>query len=102
MALTFTSPALVLTFLAKRPPDVVWALWIATGLVAIPEFTYYLNGWVQFGMRHALDFLPYLFALMALAVRERMPRWGIALIVYSALMGAWGVWWWNAFARTAN
>jgi hypothetical protein len=102
MALTFTSPALVLVFLAKSPPNVVRALWIATALVAIPEFTYYLNGWVQFGMRHALDFLPYLFALMAIGVRERLPRWGIALIIYSALMGAWGVWWWNAFARTAN
>ena len=102
MALTFTSPALVLTFFAKTPANVVRALWITTGLVALPEFLYYLNGWVQFGMRHALDFLPYLFALMALGVRERLPRWGIALIIYSALVGAWGVWWWNAFARTAN
>ena len=102
IALTFTSPALVLAFLAKTPRNVVVALWITTGLVAAPEFLYYLNGWVQFGMRHALDFLPYLFALMAIGVRERLPRWGVALIVWSVLVGAWGVWYWNNFVRTGT
>ena len=100
LALTFTSPALVLTLLARRPRANVVALWIATALVAAPSFLYYLNGWVQFGMRHMLDFLPYLFALMALGVRERMPRWGMVLIAWSALVGVWGVWYWNAFVRT--
>jgi len=100
IALTFTSPALVLAFLAKTPRNVVTALWITTALVAAPEFLYYLNGWVQFGMRHALDFLPYLFALMAIAVRQRLPNWGVVLIVWSALVGAWGVWYWNSFVRT--
>jgi hypothetical protein len=102
IALTFTSPALVLAFLARRPRPVVIALWVAAVLVAAPEFLYYLNGWVQFGMRHALDFLPYLFALMCLGVRERLPRWGIALIIYSALVGAWGVWYWNMYIRTGG
>jgi len=102
IALTFTSPALVLAFFAKTPRPLVVALWITTGLVAAPEFLYYLNGWVQFGMRHALDFMPYLFALMAIGVRERLPRWGVALIIYSALVGAWGVWYWNSFFRTGT
>jgi hypothetical protein len=100
IALTFTSPALILAFLAKTPRNVVTALWITAALVAAPEFMYYLNGWVQFGMRHALDFLPYLFALMAIGVRDRLPRWGVALIIWSALVGAWGVWYWNSFIRT--
>ena len=102
IALTYTSPALVLTFLARTPRNVVAALWIATALVAAPEFLYYLNGWVQFGMRHALDFLPYLFALMCIAVRERLPNWGILLIIWSALVGAWGVWYWNSYVRTGG
>ncbi|HEX3548770.1 MAG TPA: hypothetical protein VHT53_00235 [Candidatus Elarobacter sp.] len=102
IALTFTSPALVLAFLAKTPRPIVRALWITTLLVAIPEFMYYLNGWVQFGMRHFLDMLPYVFALMCIGVRDRLPRWGIALIVYSALVGAWGVWYWNNFIRTGT
>ncbi|HTD38675.1 MAG TPA: hypothetical protein VK669_14280 [Candidatus Limnocylindrales bacterium] len=102
IALTFTSPALILAFLAKRPRNVVIALWITTVLVAAPAFLYYLNGWVQFGTRHFLDLMPYVFALMCIGVRDRLPRWGIALIVYSALVGAWGVWYWNSFVRTGT
>jgi hypothetical protein len=102
IALTFTSPALILSLLARRPQRLVAALWIATLAVAGPDFLYYLNGWYQFGMRHALDFEPYLFVLMALAVRDKMPKWGMALCVYSAIAGAWGVWWWNTFMRTGG
>jgi hypothetical protein len=102
IALTFTSPAVILAFLAKQPRNVVVALWITTGLVAAPAFLYYLNGWVQFGTRHFLDFLPYVFALMCIGVRDRLPRWGVILIVYSALVGAWGVWYWNSFVRTGT
>ena len=68
-------------------------------MVAAPSFLYYLNGLVQFGMRHALDFEPFLFVLMALAVRERMPTWGKALCAYSMVVGVWGVWYWNTFFR---
>jgi len=80
----------------------VTALWLTAAAVALPDFLYYLNGWYQFGMRHALDFEPYLFVLMALGVREKMPRWGAILCVYSALAGAWGVWWWNMAMRTGS
>ena len=102
VALTFTSPALVMAFLARRPARLVFALWLATAAVAAPLFLYYLNGWYQFGMRHALDFEPYLFVLLALAVREKMPRWGMGLCIYSAIAGAWGVWWWNMVMRTGG
>ncbi len=102
VALTFTSPALILAFLAKQPARLVTALWLTAAAVALPDFLYYLNGWYQFGMRHALDFEPYLFVLMALGVREKMPRWGAILCVYSALAGAWGVWWWNMAMRTGS
>jgi hypothetical protein len=102
VALTFTSPALVFALLARRPVRLVVALWIATAFVATPDFLYYLNGWYQFGMRHALDFEPFLFVLMALAVRAKIPAWGMALCVYSAIAGAWGVWWWNVYMRTGT
>jgi hypothetical protein len=102
VALTFTSPALVLAFLARKPEPLVRWLWITAALVALPDFLYYLNGWYQFGMRHALDFMPFLFLLMAVACRERIPRWGMALVVYSAIAGTWGVWWWGTFMRTGD
>jgi hypothetical protein len=101
VALTWTSPALVLAFFARRPVPVVILAWIATLLVALPNFIYYVNGYVQFGMRHALDFEPFLFLLMALALRNGIRPIGMALCAWSMTAGAWGVWYWLTFYRTA-
>ncbi|HYL27336.1 MAG TPA: hypothetical protein VEW74_05835 [Candidatus Nitrosotalea sp.] len=100
VALTWTSPALVLAFLARSPARWVAALWAAAVLTAIPNVLYYVNGFAQFGMRHALDFEPFLIALMMLAVRARFPRWGYPLIAYSVAVGLWGCWYWLTFVRT--
>ena len=100
VALTWTSPALVLALFARRPRTWMWPMWAATLLVAAPNFIYYVNGYAQFGMRHALDFEPFAFVLMMLAVREKMPRWAYALIAYSIAAGIWGCWYWNAYVRT--
>ncbi len=100
VALTWTSPALLLAFFARKPVRWVLALWVATILVAVPNFLYYVNGFAQFGMRHALDFEPFLVALMMLAVRERVPIWGKALVAYSIVVGFWGCWYWLTFVRT--
>jgi hypothetical protein len=100
VALTWTSPALLLAFFARSPLRWVAALWLAAVLTAAPNFLYYVNGFAQFGMRHALDFEPFLVALMMLAVRNRFPIWGYVLIAYSVIVGFWGCWYWNAFVRT--
>jgi hypothetical protein len=92
VAMPWTSPALALAFAARRPRDLVIGLWIATVLVAGPSFFYYVNGFAQFGMRHALDFEPFVIVLMALAYASRVPPWGRALILWSLLVGIWGVW----------
>ena len=91
VALTWTSPALVLAFLARSPVRWVGALWVAALLAAIPNLLYYVNGFAQFGMRHALDFEPFLVALMMLGVRDRCPR-GIRLdrLLVAAGSGAIG------------
>jgi hypothetical protein len=99
VALTWTSPALVLALFARTPLRWIAALWVAALLAAAPNFLYYVNGFAQFGMRHALDFEPFLVALMMLAVRDRFPGWGYALTAYSVVVGFWGCWYWNAFVR---
>jgi hypothetical protein len=99
VALTWSSPALLLAFFARRPLPLVVSLWCATVLAAIPSFLYYVNGFIQFGMRHALDFEAFAFVLMALAARGGLrPVWR-ALIAISILMGFWGSWYWNTFYR---
>jgi hypothetical protein len=100
VAMTWTSPALVLAFLARMPLRWVVALWAAALLTAAPNFLYYVNGFAQFGMRHALDFEPFLVALMMLAVRRRFAWWGYALIAYSVAVGFWGCWYWLSYVRT--
>ncbi|GAC1390374.1 MAG: hypothetical protein NVSMB31_07340 [Vulcanimicrobiaceae bacterium] len=102
VALTFTSPALLLAFFAREPQRFVVALWATVGAICCLEFTYYLNGWYQFGMRHALDFMPFLIVLMALAIKDRSPGWWYGLLAWSVSVGVWGVWYWNVFFRTGD
>lgn len=97
IALTWTSPPLILSFFARRPRPWVLAMWVAAILVAVPNFLYYVNGYAQFGMRHALDFEPFLFALMALAAVRGLALWARLLILFSIVVGAWGVWFWNVY-----
>jgi hypothetical protein len=101
VALTWTSPALLLAFFARGPMRWIVALWLLTVLTAVPNFLYYVNGFAQFGMRHALDFEPFLIALMMLAVRKRFPIWGYVLVAYSIAVGLWGCWFWHAYVRPA-
>ncbi|GAC1623034.1 MAG: hypothetical protein NVS4B13_12520 [Candidatus Elarobacter sp.] len=102
-ALWFTSPALVLAFFAREPRRLVASLWIATLLVAGPSLLYYANGGSQFGMRHALDFAPFVLILMGLAARSdlRVQVWRICqgLIGWSAAVGVYGCWYWNTYLR---
>ena len=112
VALTWTSPALVFAVWAKpfdglrtgslRARAFVLAMWSAAILTAVPSLVYYVNGYAQYGMRHALDFIPFLFALMAIASRRCLPLWAKALIVYSCAASLYGVWYWNAILRTGN
>jgi hypothetical protein len=98
-ALTWTSPALILALWARRPGPLVLAMWAGVFLAAAPNVLYYINGFDQFGMRHALDFVPFLFVLMILAVRPRMHWIGKLLCLYSMAVGTWGVWYWRVFYR---
>lgn len=100
-ALWFTSPALLLACFARRPRRLVISLWAATLLVAAPSILYYANGGAQFGMRHALDFEPFLLVLMALAARDGLALVWRFLIGWSAAVGVWGCWFWNTLVRSA-
>jgi hypothetical protein len=102
VALTWTSPAFVLALFARRPRGLVLGCWAAAALVAGPSFIYYVNGYAQFGMRHTLDFAPFLIVLMAIALRDRIPIAAAVLIAWSCAVGAWGVWFWNTFYRAQN
>jgi hypothetical protein len=96
-ALTWTSPALVYALWARVPQPAVRLMWIAALLAAGPSLLYYVNGYAQFGMRHALDFEPFLFVLMLFAARVHLPKWVPWLVLYSIAATAYGIWFWLRF-----
>ena len=99
VALTWTSPILLFAAWARGSRATIVSLWLATVLVAGPSFLYYVNGASQFGMRHALDFEPFLFVLLAIAATRTWPLWAAVLAFWSSSVGLWGIWYWNEFYR---
>jgi hypothetical protein len=99
VALTWTSPILIFAAWARGRRPAIASLWVATVLVAGPSLLYYVNGASQFGMRHALDFEPFLFVLLAIAARRSWPLWAAVLAFWSSSVGLWGIWYWNTWYR---
>lgn len=89
-ALTFTSPVLLMALCAPRSRESLM-LWSSAILVAVPDLLYYVNGYAQFGMRHSLDFTPFLACLVARGLDRRTGALGYFLVVYSVCANAFGV-----------
>jgi hypothetical protein len=101
VALTFTSPAFILAFLAKARSREAIVWWAATILTAVPSLLYYVNGFEQFGMRHSLDFTPFAMPLVARGLQRYPVVLSFALIMVSIAANAYGVWFswvYHAFA----
>jgi hypothetical protein len=103
-----TSPAwlLVLPALGLLRDRRVSGALVATGLIAFVNLMHFSQGWVQFGYRFGLDFLPFLLVALALGTERFLgpreaPRRGrlavaVVLVALSIAIQAWGV----AWART--
>jgi len=97
VSLEVTSPALVLAAFARGNRLLLGTLAATALVVAVPSFLYYANGGAQWGMRHALDFVPFLFPLVVWGAM-RVPRpvtYGLCGV--SIAVGAWGLWYWRTF-----
>src|SRR3990172_9063485 len=97
MSVLLTSPPFIFAFLVKRHDPLKVACWLSIPLVAIPTLLYYRQGWVQFGYRYLMDYVPFLLSLAALGFEDnRSPagtRWMVALVAVSVLAGFWGRYW---------
>ena len=76
LALWFTSPNLLWSLWPKKLDATIVALWAAVLPTAICTLLYQNTGWVQFGYRFSLDYLPLLFVLIALS----RGRFGVAFL----------------------
>lgn len=93
--LEVTSPALVLAAFA-RGSTWIRAFVASAFVVAVPSLLYYADGGAQWGMRHALDFVPFLFPLVVLGT-SRFRVLGFVLCGVSVAVGIWGLWYWRVF-----
>ena len=91
VSLTLTSPAFALAFGARASRETL-LLGAAALLVALPSLLYYVNGFEQFGMRHAMDVLPLLLVLSARGIARTPAGISIALVAWSVLANAYGEW----------
>ncbi|MCA9674306.1 MAG: hypothetical protein KC464_04615 [Myxococcales bacterium] len=89
LAMWVTTPALLLLLWPAERPPLHRALWLTVAAVAVPTFFYQNSGWVQFGYRFSLDYLPFL--ILLLAIGGRRFGWGTrALIVVGIVVNLFG------------
>ena len=89
MSLLLTTPALLYLVWPSVKGPLHRALWATVVAVAIPSFLYQNSGWVQFGYRFSLDYLPMMVALWALGGR-RLTWVARALIVVGVGVNLFG------------
>lgn len=81
LALWVTTPALLIALWPKKVTVTMVGFFTASAAVCVFNLLYQNSGWIQFGYRFALDYLPFLFALIALSKRRLGPGfWLFALL----------------------
>lgn len=84
LALWVTTPAVLYALWPKRVSSLMVGLAAATLPVLVLNLMYQNTGWIQFGYRFALDYLPLVFALLALGGRRFGPGFfSIALFAFA-------------------
>jgi hypothetical protein len=97
MSLLLVSPWLVLALLPLLRPDrpevrrLALACWFAVLAVGVPHLLYVNTGWLQFGYRFALDWLPFPLLAAVLGVRRLRRSLALAPLLLAILVNAWGV-----------
>ena len=86
-ALPLTSPAFVTAFASRRER---W-LWLAAVCAVGPAALHYSNGASQFGIRYLLDAVPFMSALIFLALKDRRAYGYRPLLAASIAINAYGV-----------
>lgn len=89
LALWFTTPILLLLLWPRERPPLHRTLWLTVALVAVPTLFYQNSGWFQFGYRFALDYMVFLFMLLAIGGRP-LTRTVKALIIAGVLINLFG------------
>ncbi len=98
-SIVLSAPGLLLALLAiaRRPlARLTLGAGLATLAIALFNLAHFSQGWVQWGYRFSLDFIPFLLPLVAVgaARADGRPRTiAIVLVVAGAAVNLWGVAW---------
>lgn len=90
LSIFFCTPALLYVFFPKRFGAFARNVAITAFVVAIPSLFYQNTGWAQFGYRFALDYMPFLFLLLAVGGRSFATKGFILASVISFAMNLLG------------
>jgi hypothetical protein len=63
----------------------------ASVFTAIPLLLYFNTGWIQFGYRYILDYIPFLLILMAYGMRNSISVFAVVLLIVSCTMILYGI-----------
>lgn len=91
MGILFTTPLLLVAMLPPFKKGLEKNLFRGFIAIAFLDFLHYAQGWVQFGYRFLLDFLPFL--LIILAIRFKPKKLYLLLFGISIAVNFWGVRW---------
>lgn len=90
LGMFFAAPALLYAFRAKIREPLVQACWLAVICVMVPVVTHFAPGWVQFGPRYSLDFLPFVLLLAARGLPDPLTNFARGLILACVAINIWG------------
>lgn len=89
MGILFVSPLLLAALKPNFKDKLQKNLFLGALAISLIDFMHYMQGWVQFGYRFSLDFLPFL--LIILALRFKPNKKYFFLLLISILVNFWGV-----------
>jgi hypothetical protein len=102
MSVILTSPAILFVLPALRRygrSRAVTGAALAVLIIAVVNLMHFSQGWVQFGYRFSLDFVPWALVLVALGMERIRSGAGVAiavvLVALSIAVNWWGVVWGN-------
>lgn len=93
MSILITTPAILYVVNAKFSESINrWAFLAVVGIL-LPTILWFSTGWVQFGYRYSLDFMPFILILIASGMGQTINKKMIALIAISVAVNLGGTLW---------
>jgi hypothetical protein len=93
MSIVLVTPAVLYALRARCSEAANRWLGLAIIAILLPTMLWFSTGWVQFGYRYSLDFMPFLLILISAGMGRDLSRWAIAAVALSIGVNLWGTLW---------